>query len=173
VLQRPWKFWFWSKTALCTDIIVGAILLTNSWICHFFSVTNTVQCPTVKHLRPTIIIQLFCYTEIWLFIEHFHGWKWCFSWTTETVTLGFTHGSTCLSQAWCPFQRPVWGMEMILIVTYLKCECFLQVVWIERIETLADLRVCLMTNWLILCNLCVSELSNDTLKILGVGLVWY
>jgi len=28
----------------------------------------------------------------------------------------------------------------------MKCECFLQVIWIERIETLAVLRVYLMTN---------------------------
>jgi len=27
------------------------------------------------------------------------------------------------------------------IVTYVKCECFIQVVWIERIETLVVLRV--------------------------------
>ena len=67
VLQRPWKFWFWSKTALCTNIIVGAILLINSWIFHFFNVTNTIQCLTVKHLRPTVIKQLFYYTEVWLF----------------------------------------------------------------------------------------------------------
>ena len=40
-----------------------------------------------------------------------------------------------------PVQRPVCGMEMIEIVTFLKIECFLQVDWMERIETLAVLAV--------------------------------
>ena len=148
---------FFRKTAICTNIVVGAILLTISWIFHFFNVPNSptlssVHCQTVKHIWTTVIKQLFDYVHNSLtFIQHFQGW------TSTLVEHEWNHHAgvqtlqhMLLSQAWYPFLRPVWvcDMEMILIVTCMKCEYFVQVVWIESIETLAVLRVYLMTNWL-------------------------